>query len=42
MAAVLNALVAAKTMTGRDGHVVEAIPHDRLAEIMARHGRLRG
>src|SRR5690606_4924858 len=27
--AVLNALVAAETMTGRDGHVVEAIPHDR-------------
>lgn len=39
--AVLNALVAAKTMTGRDGRVVEAIPHDRLTEIVQRHGRLR-
>ncbi len=39
--AVLNALVAAETMSGRDGHVVEALPHERLVEIMARHGRLR-
>lgn len=39
--AVLNALVAAETMTGRDGRVVEAIDTDRLREIMARHGRLR-
>jgi D-aminopeptidase len=40
--AVINALVAAETMTGRDGRVVEALPHDRLVEIMARYGRLRG
>ena len=40
--AVLNALVAAETMTGRDGRVVEGIPHDRLVEIMARYGRVRG
>lgn len=40
--AVLNALVAAETMTGRDSHVAEAIPHDRLRKIMRRHGRLRG
>ncbi|MBA2278632.1 MAG: P1 family peptidase [Chloroflexia bacterium] len=38
--AVLNALVAAKTMTGRDGHVATALPHDRLTAIMQRHGRL--
>ncbi|MDQ3541775.1 MAG: P1 family peptidase [Chloroflexota bacterium] len=38
--AVLNALVAAETMTGRDGNTVEALPHDRLVEIMRRHGRL--
>jgi len=38
--AVLNALIAAETMTGRDGHTVEAFPHDRLVEIMGRHGRL--
>ncbi len=39
--AVLNALVAAETMTGRDGNTAVAFPHDRLLEIMERHGRVR-
>ena len=39
--AVLNALVAAETMVGRDGNTVYALPHDRLREIMRRSGRLR-
>lgn len=39
--AVLNALVAADTMVGRDGNTVYALPHDRLREIMRRYGRLR-
>ncbi|RIK36357.1 MAG: aminopeptidase [Chloroflexi bacterium] len=39
--AVLNALVAAETMVGRDGNVSHAIPHDRLREVMRRYGRLR-
>lgn len=39
--AVLNALVAAETMSGRDGRVVEAISHERLVDVMRRHGRLR-
>jgi D-aminopeptidase len=38
--AVLNALVAAKTMSGRDGNTAHAIPHDRLAETMRRFGRI--
>jgi D-aminopeptidase len=29
--AILNALVAATTMTGRDGHILHALPHDELA-----------
>jgi D-aminopeptidase len=37
--AVVNALVAAETMTGRDGHTAHALPHDRLVEAMARYGR---
>ena len=37
--AVLNALVAAQTMTGRDGITFHALPHDRLLEVMARYGR---
>jgi D-aminopeptidase len=38
--AIANALVAADTMTGRDGITAHRLPHDRLREIMARHGRL--
>jgi D-aminopeptidase len=37
--AVINALVAAGTMTGRDGIVAHAIPHDRLIDVLAAHGR---
>jgi D-aminopeptidase len=39
--AVLNALVAAETMTGRDGNTAEGIDHGMLVEIMRRHGRIR-
>jgi len=38
--AIVNALVAARTMTGKEGRTVHAIPHDRLREILERHGRL--
>jgi D-aminopeptidase len=37
--AVLNALLAAETMTGRDGITAYALPHDRLADAMARYAR---
>ena len=37
--AILNALVAAETMTGRDGITAHALPHDRLVETMTKHGR---
>ncbi len=37
--AILNALVAAETMTGRDGLTAHALDHGRLLEIMARFGR---
>ena len=40
--AILNALCAAETMTGRDGITAHALPHDRVVEIVRRHGRLRG
>jgi D-aminopeptidase len=39
--AIANALVAAETMTGRDGHVAYRLPHDRLVEVMRRHHRIR-
>jgi D-aminopeptidase len=38
--AVVNALVAAKTMTGADGHVVQALPHDKLREVLKKYNRL--
>jgi len=38
--AVVNALVAAKTMTGFDGHTVAALPHDRLQEVLKKYNRL--
>jgi D-aminopeptidase len=38
-AAVVNALLAAETMTGRDGITAHAIHHGRLLEVMARYGR---
>src|SRR5712671_625428 len=34
--AVVNALVDNQSMTGRDNHSVEALPHDRLRELMKR------
>lgn len=37
--AILNALVAAETMTGADGVRVPALPHDRLREILRAAGR---
>jgi D-aminopeptidase len=38
--AIVNALVAAETMTGADGVTVSALPHDRLREILRRYNRL--
>ena len=38
-AAILNALLAAETMTGRDGITAHALDHDRLLDVMARYGR---
>ncbi|MEP7292745.1 MAG: P1 family peptidase [Chloroflexota bacterium] len=38
--AILNALVAAKTMVGRNGNTAHALPHERLQAILARYGRL--
>jgi L-aminopeptidase/D-esterase-like protein len=38
--AIVNAMIAARTMTGIDGHRLVAIDHARLREILRRHGRL--
>lgn len=38
--AVVNAMVAAETMTGIDNHTVPALPHDRLREVLKKYNRL--
>jgi D-aminopeptidase len=38
--AVINAMVAAETMTGIENHKVIALPHDRLREILKKYNRL--
>jgi D-aminopeptidase len=40
--AVLNALWAAETTSGRDGRVFERLPHEPVLELLARQGRLGG
>ena len=39
--AIINAMVAAETMTGVNGNTVYAIPHDRLKEVMRKYNRLK-
>jgi L-aminopeptidase/D-esterase-like protein len=39
--AVINAMVAARTMVDKDGHCVPALPHEPLRDILRRHHRLR-
>jgi len=40
--AILNALIAADTMTGYQGHTAYALPHAMLKEIMARYRPAQG
>src|SRR5438105_9738143 len=39
--AVVNALVDNQTITGANNHRVEAIPHDRLREVLKKYNRLK-
>jgi L-aminopeptidase/D-esterase-like protein len=38
--AIINAMLAAKTMRGADGYVVPALPHDQLQQVLRKYGRL--
>jgi D-aminopeptidase len=38
--AIVNAMIAAETMTGRDDHTVVALPHDALREVLRKHNLL--
>jgi len=39
--AILNAMLAATTMTGADGLRIHALPHDRLVAALRKYGRLK-
>jgi D-aminopeptidase len=39
--AVINAMVAAETMTGIEDHRVIALPHERLREVLKKYNRLK-
>jgi len=38
--AIVNAMIAAETMTGINNHTVYALPHDRLREVLKKYNRL--
>lgn len=38
--AIINALVGNQSMTGRDGHEVPALPHERVRELLRKYNRL--
>ncbi len=38
--AILNAMLAAETMTGKDGLYVPTLPHDRLQDVLKQYNRL--
>ena len=37
--AIINAMVGAETMTGRDGHTVNALPHEQLQQVLKKYNR---
>jgi len=39
--AIVNAMVAAESMTGIDGHHVTALPHDQLRAVLKKYNRLQ-
>jgi D-aminopeptidase len=39
--AIINALIAARTMVGANDNTVHAIPHDQVRDILRKYGRLR-
>ena len=38
--AIVNSMVANQGMTGRDGHRIEALPHDRLRAVLKKYNRV--
>jgi L-aminopeptidase/D-esterase-like protein len=40
--AIINAMIAAETMTGVGGHTAVGLPHDRLRQVLKKYNRLVG
>jgi len=38
--AIINAMVAARTMTGIENHKVTGLPHDKVREVLKKYNRL--
>jgi D-aminopeptidase len=38
--AIINAMIAAETMTGIENHKVVALPHEKLREVLKKFNRL--
>jgi L-aminopeptidase/D-esterase-like protein len=38
--AIIDSMIANRTMVGRDGATSIALPHDELVEVMRRYGRM--
>ena len=39
--AIINAMIAARTMTGINGNTIYALPHDQVRDILRKYGRLK-
>ncbi len=39
--AIINAMVAADTMTGINGNITYALPHDKVIELLKKYGRIK-
>lgn len=39
--AIINSLFAAETMTGKEGHTIEALPKEEVLEILKKHQAIR-
>lgn len=37
---IINAMVAAETMTGNNGHTSYAIPHDKLVDVLKKYNAI--
>jgi D-aminopeptidase len=39
--AIINAMIAARTMTGINGNTIPGVPHDQVRAILRKYGRLK-